>query len=220
MSVVNTRERTINTKIVYYGPGLGGKTTSLKRIHVTIDPPGKINLISLKTDDERTLFFDLLPIDLGELDGYSFKISAFTVPGQVKYNLTRRQVLVGADAVIFVADSQVSRFDENLESFESLTENLEINGLDAANIPLVMQYNKRDMPEIASVSQLERLLNARGVPSFETEATTGRGVFRAFVSAARTMLDSVAARYRLGSATKNAGELLARHLACFADKQG
>ena len=218
MSVVNTRERTINTKIVYYGPGLGGKTTSLKRVHATIDPPGNVKLISLKTDDERTLFFDLLPIELGELDGYTFKISAFTVPGQVKYNLTRRQVLVGADAVIFVADSQRARLDEDLESFESLAENMEINGLDPATIPLVMQYNKRDMAGVASVPELERLLNAQGAPSFETEATSGRGVFRAFATAARAMLEAVAIRYRL-SGRESAGQLLARHLSCFADIQ-
>jgi mutual gliding-motility protein MglA len=217
MSVVNTRERTINTKIVYYGPGLGGKTTSLKSVHTTIDPPGRVKLVSLKTDDERTLFFDLLPIELGELDGYRFRISAYTVPGQVKYNLTRRQVLVGADAVIFVADSQAARMDENVESFESLTENLDINGIDPAVLPLVMQYNKRDMPGIASVTQLDRTLNARGVPSFETEATTGRGVFRAFVTAARTMLDLVAVRYKLTSHA-NAGDLLARHFGCLADR--
>jgi signal recognition particle receptor subunit beta len=217
MSVVNTRERTINTKIVYYGPGLGGKTTSLQSVHTTIDGPGQVKLVSLKTDDERTLFFDLLPIELGELDGYRFRISAFTVPGQVKYNLTRRQVLVGADAVIFVADSQKSRFDENVESFESLTENLEINGLDPATMPLVMQYNKRDMPEILSVPQLDRAINPRAVPSFETSATTGRGVFRAFVAAARTMLDLVAVRYKLASHA-NAGDLLARHFACFSDR--
>lgn len=216
MSVVNTRERTINTKIVYYGPGHGGKTTSLKRVHAAIDPPGRVKLVSLKTDDERTLFFDLLPIELGELDGYTFRISAFTVPGQVKYNLTRRQVLVGADAIIFVADSQISRFDENLESFESLLENLEINGIDPGSIPLVMQYNKRDMPEVASVPQLDRLLNARGAPSFETEATTGRQVFRTFVTAASTMLDAVAARYRLVG-HESAGGLLARHLGSVAD---
>jgi signal recognition particle receptor subunit beta len=216
MSVVNTRERTINTKIVYYGPGLGGKTTSLRRVHTTVDPAGRVKLISLKTDDERTLFFDMLPIELGQLDGYHFKISAFTVPGQIKYNLTRRQVLVGADAVIFVADSQIVRFDENLESLESLAENLEVNGIDPATIPLVLQYNKRDMPEIASVPHLERLLNARGVPSFETEAPSGRGVFRAFVTAARAMLDAVATRYRLAS-NESAGELLSRHLSTFAD---
>jgi signal recognition particle receptor subunit beta len=216
MSVVNTRERTINTKIVYYGPGLGGKTTSLKSVHTTIDGPGRVKLVSLKTDDERTLFFDLLPIELGELDGYRFKISAFTVPGQVKYNLTRRQVLVGADAVIFVADSQTARLDENVESYESLTENLEVNGLDPATMPLVMQYNKRDMPEILSIPQLDRAINPRGVASFETEATTGRGVFRAFVAAARMMLDIVAVRYKLVSHA-NAGDLLARHFACFAD---
>jgi mutual gliding-motility protein MglA len=216
MSVVNTRERTINTKIVYYGPGLGGKTTSLKHVHATIDPPGKVKLVSLKTDDERTLFFDLLPIELGELDGYTFRISAYTVPGQVKYNLTRRQVLVGADAVVFVADSQICRLDENLEAIESLTENLELNGIDPKSIPLVMQYNKRDIAEIATVAQLERLLNPRGVPSFETEATTGRQVFRAFLSAARSMLDAVAAKYRLASQV-NAGDLLERRLGLVAD---
>src|SRR4029079_9022764 len=129
-------------------------------------------------------------IDLGEMDGYRFRISAFTVPGQVKYNLTRRHVLVGADAGIFVADSQIALFDENLESFESLVENLEINGLDPESLPLVIQYNKRDMAEIASVPHMERLLNPRGVASFETEATTGRGVFQAFVTAARQMLDA------------------------------
>jgi signal recognition particle receptor subunit beta len=211
MSVVNTRDRTINTKIVYYGPGLGGKTTSLKRVHATVDPAGRVKLVSLKTDDERTLFFDMLPIELGELDGYRFRISAFTVPGQVKYNLTRRQVLVGADAVIFVADSQATRLDENLESLESLDENLGINGIDPKAMPVVMQYNKRDVPGAAAVAQLDRALNPRGLPSFETEATNGRGVFRAFVKAARTMLDSVATKYRLTSGD-SAGELIARHL--------
>jgi signal recognition particle receptor subunit beta len=212
---VNTRERTINTKIVYYGPGLGGKTTSLKRVHATIDPPGKIRLVSLKTDDERTLFFDLLPIELGELDGYSFRISAFTVPGQVKYNLTRRHVLVGADAVIFVADSQVCRIEDDLESLESLVENLDVNGIDPDSIPLVIQYNKRDMGAIASVAELEGLLNRRRVPSFETEATNGRNVFPAFSEAARGMLDTVAARYGLGDHA-SAGELLARRLSVMA----
>jgi hypothetical protein len=215
MSVVNTRERTINTKIVYYGPGLGGKTTSLKRVHATVDPPGRVRLVSLKTDDERTLFFDLLPIELGELDGYSFRISAFTVPGQVKYNLTRRQVLVGADAVIFVADSQASRLDENVESAESLVENLDVNGIDPETVPLVFQYNKRDMPGVAPVPQLERVLNPRGATAFETEATTGRNVFRAFSAAARAMLDAVAVRYRLGE-PGCAGELLERRLRVFA----
>ena len=212
MSVVNTRERTINTKIVYYGPGLGGKTTSLKHVHATVDPPGKVRLVSLKTDDERTLFFDLLPIELGELGGYSFRISAFTVPGQVKYNLTRRHVLVGADAVIFVADSQACRLDDNLESMESLVENLDVNGVDPDSIPLVVQYNKRDMSALSPVAQLEKLLNRRGAPSFETEATNGRNVFAAFSAAACDMLDAVVSRYRLGNVA-NPGELLVQKLA-------
>ncbi len=212
MSVVNTRDRTINTKIVYYGPALGGKTTSLKHLHTTLDPQGNVRFISLKTDDERTVFFDLLPIDLGDFDKFRFKISTYTVPGQVKYNLTRRHVLAGADAVVFVADSQRGRVAENVQVLASLFDNLEANGLDAGQIPIVFQYNKRDVPDVASVEELEAALNQISAPHFESEATTGRGVFPAFVAAARSMFDLIAHRYGLASGQVGIGELAARHL--------
>ncbi len=177
-----------------------------------MDPAGNVRLISLKTDDERTVFFDLMPIDLGDFDRFQFKISTYTVPGQVKYNLTRRHVLAGADAVIFVADSQASRFDENVEVLASLYDNLEANGIEPEQVPLVLQYNKRDVPEISTVLDLDRVLNERGVPRFESEATAGRGVFPAFVAAARAMFDSVAAKYGLPAGQVSIGELAARRL--------
>lgn len=197
MSIVNTREKTITAKIVYYGPGLGGKTTSLKAVHQVLDPAQKVKLISLKTDEERTLFFDFLPIDLGVVEGYKIKIQGFTVPGQVKYNLTRKYVLMGADCVVFVADSQADRIDENVESIVNLGENLTANGLDVSTIPMVMQYNKRDLPNLSAVEDLEAKLNFRSVPSFATSATSGEGVFDGFVEAAGRMLDAVAARYEV-----------------------
>lgn len=199
MSIVNTRDKTITAKIVYYGPGLGGKTTSLMAVHQVLDPDQKVKLISLKTDEERTLFFDFLPIDLGVVGGYKIKIQGFTVPGQVKYNLTRKYVLMGADGVVFVADSQADRIDENVESIANLSENLTSNGLDVNTIPLVMQYNKRDLPSLSLVEDLEAKLNFRSVPSFKTSATSGEGVFDAFVEASGRMLDAVAKRYEVSS---------------------
>ncbi len=197
MSIVNTRDKTITTKIVYYGPGLGGKTTSLMDVHRVLDPEHRAKLVSLKTDEERTLFFDFLPIDLGIVGGYKIKIQGFTVPGQVKYNLTRKYVLMGADAVVFVADSQSDRLHENVESVTNLAANLAANGLDLETIPLVMQYNKRDLPSLSSAADLERELNHRGAPWFATSAISGDGVFDAFAEATESMLDSVAARYRI-----------------------
>lgn len=212
MSIVNTRDKTITTKIVYYGPGLGGKTTSLKTVHQVLDPDQKVKLISLKTDEERTLFFDFLPIDLGMVGGYKIKIQGFTVPGQVKYNLTRKYVLMGADCVVFVADSQADRIDENVESIVNLGENLTANGLDVNTIPLVIQYNKRDLPNLSSVQDLEAKLNFRGVPSYETSATGGDGVFEAFVEASGQMLDAVAAKYQMKTDGEDVGESARRYL--------
>ncbi len=197
MSIVNTRDKTITTKIVYYGPGLGGKTTSLMDIHRVLDPERRVKLVSLKTDEERTLFFDFLPIDLGIVGGYKIKIQGFTVPGQVKYNLTRKYVLMGADAVVFVADSQADRLQENIDSVANLASNLAANGLDFETIPLVMQYNKRDLGDLTSTDELDSQLNHRNVPWFATSAISGEGVFDAFAEASATMLDSVATRYRI-----------------------
>jgi signal recognition particle receptor subunit beta len=197
MSIVNTREKTITTKLVYYGPGLGGKTTSLKVVHSVLDPDRKSKLISLNTDEERTLFFDFLPIDLGIVGGYKIKIQGFTVPGQVKYNLTRKYVLMGADGVVIVADSQASRLEENQDSMENLGENLLANGLDPATIPLVMQYNKQDLPGLTATDELERLLNTRGVSAFTSSATEGSGVYDAFVEAASTTIEKIVRKYQL-----------------------
>jgi mutual gliding-motility protein MglA len=212
MSIVNTRDKTINTKIVYYGTGLGGKTTSLKCVHSILDPDDRVKMVSLKTDEERTLFFDFLPVDLGVLGGYKIKIQGFTVPGQVKYNLTRKYVLMGADAVVFVADSQASRMEENVLSMANLGENLLANGLNINEIPVVLQYNKRDLPDAAPIADLERHLNGRGWPSVGTEATQRSGVFDAFVTACERMLCSVAKRYQLESPHGEIGDLARRVL--------
>lgn len=197
MSIVNTRDKTVNTKIVYYGPGLGGKTTSLQYVHSVLDPDTKVKMVSLKTDEERTLFFDFLPISLGELDGYEVKIQGFTVPGQVKYNLTRKYVLMGADAVVFVADSAADRREDNRVSFENLLENMRENGLDPTAVPIVIQYNKRDLPDALPTAELDELLNEAGHPSFATDALRGTGVFEAFIEASALMLDATARRYGL-----------------------
>lgn len=213
MSIVNTRDKTICTKIVYYGPGLGGKTTSLKRVHATLDPERRMKLVTLKTDEERTLFFDFLPIDLGLLGDYKVRLQAFTVPGQVKYNLTRRYVLMGADAVVFVADSQADRLDDNIESMLSLGDNLASIGVDINQLPLVLQYNKRDLPDVCSPELLREKLNFAGAPEFFTSAMRGEGVFEAFVETSKRMLDHVAERYHLsGDDEHSVGMRLAQRL--------
>lgn len=218
MSIVNTRDKTITTKVVYYGTGLGGKTTSLKVVHGILDPERKVRLISLKTDEERTLFFDFLPIDLGIVGGYRIKIQGFTVPGQVKYNLTRKYVLMGADCVVFVADSQASRLEENVESMINLGENLTANGLDVNTIPLVLQYNKRDVENPSSVEELDAKLNFRRVPVFQTSATAGTGVFDAFIEASRRMLDAVVKKYLMDTGPEPVGNVVARYLSRLAEK--
>ena len=207
MSIVNTREKTINTKIVYYGTGLGGKTSSLKYIHSVLDPDQRVKMVSLKTDEERTLFFDFLPIDLGVLGGYKIKIQGFTVPGQVKYNLTRKYVLMGADAIVFVADSSADRLEENVASLRNLRENLEANGLDINEIPLVLQYNKRDLDNISSIEEMDEKLNFRELQTFETEAHNGTGVFDAFIESSGQMITAVARKYQLESPNGDIGEL-------------
>ncbi|MCS7183417.1 MAG: ATP-binding protein [Thermoanaerobaculum sp.] len=186
--------RQVKLKVVYYGPALGGKTTCLQYIHRITDPQRRSRLYTLNTASDRTLFFDLLGLDLGRIRGYRLTLQLFTVPGQVQYNTTRRAVLAGADGVVFVADSQASQERANLESWNNLVENLRANGLDPETIPLVLQYNKRDLPGVLSKEQLNRLLNPKGYPAFETVATTGLGVMEAFSAICEATVLSVADR--------------------------
>jgi signal recognition particle receptor subunit beta len=179
VSSVNLHTREIAIKIVYYGPGLGGKTSSLQFIHRALRPDSRGQLISLATGVERTLFFDFLPVKLPKLRGFTVRVQLYTVPGQVHYNSTRKLVLTGADAVVFVADSQRARLAANVESMENLAENLAEQGIALENLPLVLQLNKRDVPDAAPPTELEARLNPHRVPVFETVATKGAGVFDA-----------------------------------------
>ncbi len=179
MSLVNYATREITCKIVYYGPGRSGKTTNLHYIYGQVPSDRKGQMVSLATQTDRTLFFDFLPLDLGTISGFTTRFQLYTVPGQVYYATTRRLVLQGADGVVFVADSQSRQLDENIESLQDLHANLAEHGVDARAIPLVLQYNKRDLPTdlLLPVPTLEDRLNFRGVPSFEADALHGTGVF-------------------------------------------
>lgn len=191
--------RQVKVKVVYYGPALGGKTTCLQHIHRVTDPERRTRLYSLNTASDRTLFFDLLSLDLGRIRGYGLAIQLYTVPGQVQYNATRRAVLSGADGVVFVADSQVGQRQANLQSLEDLWENLGANGLDPATIPFVLQYNKRDLEPALPLGDLEAALNSRHVASFPSVATTGDGVMEAFAAIAEQTLAAVADKLGVGS---------------------
>ncbi len=177
MSMINYASREINCKIVYYGPGLGGKTTSLEYVYSRVNPDTRGKMISLATETDRTLFFDFLPIDLGSIRGFKTRFHLYTVPGQVYYNASRKLILKGVDGIIFVADSQTSRAEANIESMHNLYENLETYGYDLNQIPFAIQYNKRDLPDILPTHELRAQLNPQGVPDFETIATRGDGVF-------------------------------------------
>jgi signal recognition particle receptor subunit beta len=177
MVSINYASKDICCKIVFYGPGLSGKTTNLQYVHRKIPPQTRGELISLATDQDRTLYFDFLPVDIGKIHGFSIKFQLYTVPGQVYYNATRKLVLRGVDGLVFVADSQRSKMDENIESFQNLVENLGEYGYDIEKLPLVFQYNKRDLSDISSVDELERVLNPKGLSQFEAVATQGVGVF-------------------------------------------
>jgi signal transduction histidine kinase/signal recognition particle receptor subunit beta len=186
--------RQIKVKIVYYGPALGGKTTCLQHVHRITDPQRRSRLYSLNTASDRTLFFDLLSLNLGRIRGYRLAIQLYTVPGQVQYNATRRAVLAGADGVVFVADSQRDQHEANLQSFANLKENLEANGIDPMGQPLVLQYNKRDLANLIPIDELESDLNVAGLPSFPTVAITGDGVMDAFAAITENTLVSLADR--------------------------
>jgi len=177
MVLFNYGTKEITAKIVYYGPGLCGKTTNLQYIHSQLDPGNRGKLLSLATESDRTLFFDFLPLDLGKISGFHVRFQLYTVPGQVHYNATRRMVLKGVDAVVFVADSQTAMMEHNIESFENLAENLKENGFEAEKMPLVLQLNKRDLPNVASPEEIVEALNAGHLDHFESVASTGQGVF-------------------------------------------
>lgn len=176
MSLVNYPSREVNCKVVYYGPGLGGKTTNIKQIYATMAEENRGKLICLSTDRDRTLFFDFLPVDIGQIGSFRVRFHLYTVPGQVYYRPNRRLVLRGTDSVVFVADSQRERIEANVESLHDLYVNLSDNGVDAERLPMVFQYNKRDAASAMAVSELEELLNPARLPSFEAVASQGRGV--------------------------------------------
>lgn len=191
MSMINYASREINCKIVYYGPGLGGKTTNLEYIYNKVTPNTRGKLISLATESERTLFFDFLPVDLGTIRGFTTRFHLYTVPGQVYYNASRKLILKGVDGVVFVADSQIERLDANIESMHNLYENLAEYGYDLRQIPFVVQYNKRDLPNISPVEELEQHLNPDRVPAYEAVATTGVGVFDTLKAVAKLVIKSL-----------------------------
>ena len=188
MSFINYSSREINCKIVYYGPGLCGKTTNLQYVYARTSPEAKGKMISLATETERTLFFDFLPLSLGEIRGFKTRFHLYTVPGQVFYDASRKLILTGVDGVVFVADSQIERMEANLESVENLRVNLAEQGYDLNKVPFVVQYNKRDLPNVATVEELHRLINPRGVPEFQAIAPTGVGVFDTLKQVAKLVL--------------------------------
>ncbi|MFL5408795.1 MAG: GTP-binding protein [Myxococcales bacterium] len=188
MSFINYSSREINCKIVYYGPGLCGKTTNLQYVYAKTNPDAKGKMISLATETERTLFFDFLPLSLGEIRGFKTRFHLYTVPGQVFYDASRKLILKGVDGVVFVADSQIERMEANIESLENLRTNLAEQGYNLDKLPYVIQYNKRDLPNAAPIEQLRDLLNTTKVTEFEAAATTGHGVFETLKAVAKAVL--------------------------------
>src|SRR5690606_38965321 len=191
MSMINYASREINCKIVYYGPGLGGKTTNLEYVYEKVAPTTRGKLISLATETERTLFFDFLPVDLGTIRGFKTRFHLYTVPGQVYYNASRKLILKGVDGVVFVSDSQLERLDANIESMHNLYENLAEYSLDPRGMPFAIQYNKRDLPNVASIAELEANLNPTAVPSFEAVATRAIGVLDTLKALSKQLIRSL-----------------------------
>lgn len=195
VSLINPLAQEISAKVVYYGPGLSGKTTSLKAVYAAVRPERRGELISLATEGDRTIFFDFLPLHVERVRGMAVRLQLYTVPGQVFYAATRKLVLNGADGVVFVADSQPSARQANIESFDSLRNNLSESGIDLELFPLVMQYNKRDLTDVMSVSQLTADLNWLGAPEFESSATQGNGVLGALKEIVRLVIRSLWAQH-------------------------
>jgi mutual gliding-motility protein MglA len=195
MSLVNYSTREITCKIVYYGPGRSGKTSNLQYVHTFIPEERKGPMVSLATETDRTLFFDFLPLDLGSISGFRTRIQLYTVPGQVYYNATRKLVLRGADGVVFVADSQREQLEENVESLRNLHENLLEENIDVRTFPTVMQYNKRDLPGVVPIADLDDVLNFRGMAAFPAAAVLGDGVFDTLKAASRLVLQNLSRRF-------------------------
>ena len=195
MSLVNYQTREITCKIVYYGPGRSGKTTNLHYIYGQVPEERKGKMVSLATQTDRTLFFDFLPLDLGTISGFSTRFQLYTVPGQVYYQATRKLVLQGADGVVFVADSQARQLQENIESFQDLHQNLAEQDVDPRSIPLVIQYNKQDLPAdmILTTSELADAVNFRGVPDYSADALHGPGVFETLKGISELVLKRLSA---------------------------
>jgi len=191
MSMINYASREINCKLVYYGPGLGGKTTNIEYVYNKVQPETRGKLISLATEQERTLFFDFLPVDLGSIRGFKTRFHLYTVPGQVYYNASRRLILKGVDGVVFVADSQPERMDANIASMQNLYENLAEYGYDPVTLPLVVQYNKRDVATAVPVQELRTQLNPDDLPDFEAVAINGDGVFDTLKSVSKLVLKTL-----------------------------
>lgn len=189
MAIINFSTRQINCKIVYYGTGLGGKTTNLKYIHSQLSPTTRGELISLATETERTLFFDFLSLDLGTIQNFKTYFSLYTVPGQEEYNASRRLILNGVDGIIFVADSDNLRMQDNLDSLRNMIENLAEYNLTLDQVPWVLQYNKRDLSTAATLHRLETACNVRNVPSFEAIASQGLGVFATLRAVSKQVLN-------------------------------
>jgi hypothetical protein len=188
MTFINYAAREINCKIVYYGPGLCGKTTNLQWIYDKTNPQAKGKLISLATETDRTLFFDFLPLDLGSVRGFKTRFHLYTVPGQVFYDASRKLILKGVDGVVFVADSQEARMEANLESLQNLDKNLKEQGYDLKSVAYVMQFNKRDLPTAVAAEEMYNQLNFKGEPTYEAIATNGTGVFDTLKAVAKLVL--------------------------------
>ena len=189
MSFINYNAKEIHCKVVYYGPSLGGKTTNLQWVYQKTADDQKSKLVALNTDIERTLFFDFLPLNVGDIRGFKTRFHLYTVPGQVVYDASRKLILKGLDGVIFVADSQIERMEENLESLRNLQINLEQQGYDITEIPLIMQYNKRDLPNVASLAELRSALNPYNAPEIEGCASEGKGVFESLKTVSKSIIN-------------------------------
>ncbi|MEZ0231180.1 MAG: ATP/GTP-binding protein, partial [Planctomycetota bacterium] len=205
MVQINFAKREINCKLVYYGPGLSGKTTNLEVVHKKAPASKKGELTSIATEGDRTLFFDYMPLELGKVGGMNTKFQLYTVPGQVYYNATRKLVLQGADGVVFVADSQPDKMEENLESLQNLDDNLKEQGLDIRSIPIVLQWNKRDLPNVLPCEELDKKMNKFNAPTFEAVAVTGEGVFPTLRKLAQMVLEKLNKEYGLQTEKPAAG---------------